>query len=321
MMNFFLPIDIPYLQTRICYEDKIYLIGSCFTEHMTRFLSKAKFQVADNAHGILFNPISVCKSLHDVMEKKVYSEDDLFFLNEYFHSWFHHSDFSDMDSETCLAKINNTIATHHHFLKEAKYILITLGSAFAYKLKEKNQYVSNNHRAPHDWFSKDLLSIETIQNELMQVQKQLSEFNPNCKIIFTISPVRHSRDGVIENNRSKARLLEAVHSLSDTYYFPAYEIVIDVLRDYRFYDIDLVHPNYAATLYVWEKFVQHCIHNDCFETMKEMEELHKALHHKPKSALSVAHQKFKESFFEKTKALKERFPFLNFEEELRYFGE
>lgn len=319
-MNFFLPVKIPFLKPAIRYEDKIYLIGSCFTEHVTGFLRKAKFQVAENAHGILFNPLSVCKSLSDVIENKSYTEEDLFQLDEYWHSWYHHSAFSDLDKGNVLKKINATLESHHHFLKESKFLIITLGSAFAYYLGEKNIYVSNNHRAPQTWFRKDLLSTDSIREALQDMQKKLAIFNPGLKIIFTISPVRHIRDGVIENNRSKARLLEAVHNMTSCYYFPSYEIVIDELRDYRFYDADLVHPNYAATQYVWEKFAAHCVDANCFDVMKEMEEVNKAIRHKPKSTVSMAHRNFLAIHYAKTKSLQERFPFLNFDEELSYFG-
>ncbi|MBK8144136.1 MAG: GSCFA domain-containing protein [Bacteroidetes bacterium] len=319
-MHFFLPFDIPNLQPAITYQDKIYLLGSCFTEHMTRFLGNAKFQVAENAHGILFNPISVVKSVQDVIHKKVYTEQDLFSIEEYWHSWYHHSDFSDLSKEIVLRKINKTIEEHHQFLKETKFLIITLGSAFAYKHLEQDIYVSNNHRAPHHWFRKDLLSIDTIKNELLKLQTSLSAFNKGCKIIFTISPVRHSRDGLIENNRSKARLIEAVHSMSDSYYFPSYEIVIDQLRDHRFYDIDLVHPNFAATQFVWEQFMTHCMDSACYPLIKEMEDLSKAMRHKPKSDESLAHQKFLHSYLEKTIALKTRFPHLDLQKEIEYFA-
>ncbi len=319
-MNFFLPIDIPLLPGPLRYQDKIYLTGSCFTEHMSRFLSKAKFQVADNTHGILFNPLSICRSMQDVIECREYQAADLFFLDEYWHSWFHHSDFSDLDQERCLSKINDRIRSHHLFLKQAGYIMITLGSAFAYKLLSSGQYVSNNHRAPHHWFSKELLSAETIQNALQHLQKMLAEFNPACKLLFTVSPVRHSRDGVVENNRSKARLLEAIHNLKNIYYFPAYEIVIDVLRDYRFYDADLVHPNYAATQFVWEKFTAYCIDPDCLPTMKEMEEISKAFTHQPKSTESRAHQLFVSRCLDKATALQQRYPYLDLSQEIAFFG-
>ena len=318
-MQFFLPISISPLQKPIEYADKIYLTGSCFTEHISAFFRKAKFQVLDNSHGILFNPISVCRALQDVIENKKYGDEDLFCLNEYWHSWFHHSDFSFLNKEDCLQKINEHIEAHHLFLKESKYLIVTFGSAFAYFLKEKNIYVSNNHRAPHQWFRKDLLETSFMVNELQVLKSALRNLNGDCEIIFTISPVRHSRDGVVENSRSKARLIEAVHQIEGTYYFPSYELIIDVLRDYRFYDSDLVHPNYAATLYVWQQFVLHCIHPQERETMQQMEELYKALHHNPKDKLSKAHEQFLMSFLEKTIDLKNRFPFLDFEKEERYF--
>ncbi|HQW46677.1 MAG TPA: GSCFA domain-containing protein [Chitinophagaceae bacterium] len=320
-MHFLLPLKFPALSTPIGYQDIIYLTGSCFTEHMSRFLAKAKFRIASNAHGILFNPFSVCKSIHDVIEQKRYTADELFCLDEYWHSWYHHSDFSDLNQADVLTRINKTIVQHHDLLKKSNFMILTLGSAFAYQHIEKAIYVNNNHRAPHAWFQKELLSVEAMVYALQRMQQALHTFNPDCKIIFTISPVRHSRDGVIENNRSKARLIEAVHQMKDCYYFPAYEIVIDELRDYRFYDADLVHPNYAATQYVWEKFLTHCIDANCHETIQEMDELSKALHHKPKNASSKAHQQFLRQFYQKTLALKSRFPYLDFEQELAYFIE
>lgn len=319
-MQFFLPFPVDPLEPKIRYEHEIYLTGSCFTEHMSRFFSKAKFRVMDNSHGILFNPYSVCRSLHDVIEKKVYTSDDLFFLDEYWHSWQHHSAFSALHQDDVLQKINQTIDAHHQFLQTSHFIIITLGSAFAYYLLNSGFYVSNNHRAPQGWFRKDLLQTDEIVDALQRLQTALHDFNPHLKIIFTVSPVRHIRDGVIENNRSKARLLEAVHRMQGTYYFPAYEIMIDELRDYRFYDSDLVHPNYAATQYIWEKFVAHCIDKDCYPGMLEAAQINKALHHRPKSTESKAHQQFLHDFFQKTTDLSMRYPMLDFTAELRYFG-
>ena len=236
-MDFLLKIDIPELTPKLKHTDKVLLIGSCFTEHIFNFLCRNKFAAMQNSHGVLFNPLSVCKALDDLVENKKYTADDLFLLNEYYHSWFFHSDFSCLDAQESLQKINDSISAH---------------------------------------FRKDLLSIEVMTNALIAMQEKLKAFNPKLKFVYTISPVRHSRDGVIENNRSKARLLETVHSLPNQYYFPSYELVIDVLRDYRFYDIDLVHPNYPATAYVWEQFKTHCIEPNCFPLMKKLEQLHKA---------------------------------------------
>jgi hypothetical protein len=272
-----------------------------------------------NSHGVLFNPLSVCKALDDLVENKKYTADDLFLLNEYYHSWFFHSDFSCLDAQESLQKINDSISAQHQFLKEADAVFITLGSSYAYYLLDENIYVNNNHRAPMNHFRKDLLSIEVMTNALIAMQEKLKAFNPKLKFVYTVSPVRHSRDGVIENNRSKARLLETVHSLPNQYYFPSYELVIDVLRDYRFYDIDLVHPNYPATAYVWEQFKIHCIEPNCFPLMKKLEQLHKAKNHKPKDTQSQAHQQFLKDHLQLCNELKTTFPYLHLEEEMNHF--
>ena len=317
-MDFLLKIDIPELTPKLKHTDKVLLIGSCFTEHIFNFLSRNKFAAMQNSHGVLFNPLSVCKALDDLVENKKYTADDLFLLNEYYHSWFFHSDFSCLDAQESLQKINDSISAQHQFLKEADAIFITLGSSYAYYLLDENIYVNNNHRAPMNHFRKDLLSIEVMTNALIAMQEKLKAFNPKLKFVYTISPVRHSRDGVIENNRSKARLLETVHSLPNQYYFPSYELVIDVLRDYRFYDIDLVHPNYPATAYVWEQFKTHCIEQNCFSLMKKLEQLHKAKNHKPKDTKSQAHQQFLKEHLQLCKELKITFPYLNLDEEMNY---
>jgi hypothetical protein len=318
-MNFQLDIAIPFLEPRILHQAKILLIGSCFTEHICNFLNKAKFNTVQNSHGIVFNPLSVCKALHDVIDAKIYKEEELFFLNEYWHGWYHHSYFSDMNKEVALTKMNASIQSQHHFLKEANYVFITLGSAFAYKHVENNIFVSNNHRAPAQWFEKELLEISVIKDALQEIQTRLKKFNPSLQLVFTVSPVRHIRDGVIENNRSKARLIEAVHALEQIYYFPAYELVIDILRDYRFYDIDMVHPNYQATSYVWEKFIEYCIDPSCFQIMKKMEQIYKAKNHISKNKLSEAHKKFLNEHLELCQTLKQENAYLNLEEEMEYF--
>ena len=319
-MQFQLDIHIPELEPRIQYPAKIALIGSCFTEHITQYLKRVKFPVMENPHGILFNPHSVCQSLQEVMDQRLYTESDLFYYQEYYHSWFHHSDFSALKPDEALHKINTAIQDYHVFLKDADYLFITLGSAFAYYVTEGGFLVGNNHRAPSAWFEKRMLDIPYIQQQLQELLKCLSVFNPKLNIIFTISPVRHHRDGLIENNHSKARLLEAVHHLNEVYYFPAYELLIDVLRDYRFYDADLVHPNYAATQYVWSQFVTHCLHPSCQPLMAEMDQIYKARHHKPKDTRSQAHQQFMQTHYQHCLDLKQQYPFLDLEEELHYFA-
>src|SRR5207342_20284 len=173
----------------------------------------------------------------------------------------------------------------HFFLKEAKWLFITLGSSFTYILKDQNKAVANCHRAPANWFSKKLLPIDEMLAVLDEMLHRLFDFNPGLQVVFTISPVRHIRDGVIENNRSKARLIEVAHQLVNkfnrTYYFPAYELVIDVLRDYRFYDKDLVHPNYAATKYVLETFMEYYVEPESRILAEEIRKLQVSGKHKP----------------------------------------
>src|SRR6266487_173007 len=332
-MQLLASINIKPLQPPITYKDNILLTGSCFTEHIGNYLMDVKFNVLQNPNGILFNPLSICSSLVSYIHNKQYSEDDLFFLNEAWHSWQHHSRFSNSDLNECLRIINESQNKAHEFLEKADWIIITLGSSFVYKLspeappslkKGNNIEVANCHKAPAQVFLKHLCTIEETVTALDGAIHQLFHFNPKLKIIFTISPVRHLRDGVIENNRSKARLIEAVHHLVNKfdklYYFPAYELVIDVLRDYRFYDIDLAHPNYAATQFVIEKFSEACFDDATQELIKEIRKIVIAKNHTPFNPHSQQHKKFLQSHLEKTKRLQQQYPWLDFKEELEYFS-
>lgn len=334
-MDLMLNIDLKKLPDPITYKDKILLIGSCFTEHIGNALEELKFSILQNPNGILFDPVSVCNSLVSYIQNKKYSEEDLFLLNEIWNSWYHHSRFSNINQGEALRIINESQQKAHDFLKETNWIIITLGSAFNYKLtefaprsnvdKENGDEVANCHRAPAQWFNKHLLKTDRIISLLDNCYHQLIQFNPKLNIIFTISPVRHIRDGVIENNRSKARLIEAVHTMVNKfdglYYFPAYELVIDVLRDYRFYDMDMVHPNYQATEFVLKKFIQTCIEETAQQLIEEVRKITIARKHKAFQPETKTHQQFMLSHFEKTKTLQQKYPFLDLKEELAYFSQ
>lgn len=307
----------------ITYQHKIMLMGSCFTEHIGNNLQELKFHTLQNPNGILFEPMSVCRSLVSYIQHKEYKEDDLFEYNELWQSWDHHSRFSSPEKQTALALINQSQQAAHDFIKQADWLIITLGSSFVYKLKEEQRFVANCHKAPAQWFDKYLLPIDEQIASLDNTMHQLFHANPKLKIIFTISPVRHLRDGVVENNRSKARLLETVHHLVNKFdrlfYFPAYELVIDVLRDYRFYDIDLAHPNYAATQFVMEKFTDYAFREPTLELMKEIRQIVTAKNHKPFHPGSKQHQQFLKQHLEKTMAIAEAHPQLNLSQELSFF--
>lgn len=332
MMQFQLPIDIKPLSEPIQYGQKILLTGSCFTEHIGNALSNLKFDVLQNPNGILFGPDAVCKSLLSYLENKQYTEQDLFHLNEIWNSWDHHSLFSNISRSEAVRVINESQQKAHDFLKEADWLIITLGSSFIYELTLDADTdsaglgagVANCHRAPANWFNKKMVEIDVIKGMLEACLKKLKEFNPRLNFIFTISPVRHTRDGVVENNHSKARLIESIHYIvrkfESAHYFPAYELVIDVLRDYRFYDIDLVHPNYQATEFVLERFSETCIAEASQQMMKEIRQIVIARKHKPFQPETKAHQQFLAVHFEKTKLLHEKYPFLDLKEELDYFS-
>ena len=323
-MNFFTNINIKPLEKGIDYQDKLLLIGSCFTEHIGNHLIDVKFSALQNPHGILFDPISVCNSLIVYMENKEYGKEDLIYLNEAWHSWQHHSRFSGVDEKEVLGNINAAVNEAHERIKEADWLIITLGSSFVYKLASTQQPVANCHKAPAQTFVKHLSTIEEIIIALDTVMYRLFQINSKVRVLFTISPVRHLRDGVVENNRSKARLIEAVHHLVNKFdrlhYFPAYELVIDVLRDYRFYDIDLAHPNYAATQFVLEKFTESCIYPQAHSLMEEIRKIRIAANHKPFNPLSKQHQQFLDNQLKKLSDLEDRYPFLDFHPERKQFS-
>ena len=300
------------------------LIGSCFTEHISGRLEQHKFRVMSNPHGILFNPLSVAASLDTYISAKNYNDSDLFYLNELWNSWEHHTRFSGTDINSVLSQINQSQNESASFIKDADWLIITLGSSFQYFLKDSGKHVANNHRAPAQWFEKKMLGIDEITTGFKATLNRLFTLNPSIKIIFTISPVRHIRDGVVDNNRSKARLIESVHELcsnfNSVFYFPAYELVIDILRDYRFYDIDFVHPNYMATSYVWEQFVGALITPADQEIMKQVLEITTSRAHRPRFPETMAHKKFMANNLNKIKGLMTKYPFLDLASEADYFA-
>ena len=327
-MKFKLTLDAKPSKYSIAYQDKLMLIGSCFTENIGAKFNAHLFEVMENPHGILFNPMSVEQSIFDCIHNKQYTANDLFKLNDVWNSWNHHSRFSSVHQEDALTKINTSIHKAHLFLKTANHLVITLGSAWLYQLTalaplSDGQVVANNHKAPASWFTKSLMPPDNLKERLSNLVHALLEFNSELHIVFTISPVRHLREGLVENNRSKAVLIHAVHeviaTMNQVEYFPAYEYVIDDLRDYRFYSEDLVHPNYAASGYVWEKLVETYMKDTTQVIMKQVAELQLAVNHKPFFAGSAEHQKFTQSCIDKTERLIQSYPNLPLQKHLEFF--
>lgn len=305
------------------------LVGSCFTEQIGNKLGQHKFSIIENPNGILFNPVSISKAVITYAENKTYGENDLFYYNELWGSWQHHTKFSNIDKSKALDAINQSQQKANAFIKEADWILLTLGSAFVYEdtnvdgQENYKNVVANCHKVPADKFNRRLLDVSEIRNVLAEMIQEVKKINLAVNFIFTISPVRHLREGFIENNRSKAALIQAVHSLineTDVFYFPAYELVIDDLRDYRFYAEDMVHPNYAATNYVWEKFMASCIDEPTQQLMKEIAVIVAAKNHKPFNPGSEQHKKFLRNNLERVQTVKNKFPYINMDEEAIFFS-
>ncbi|MFM7839691.1 MAG: GSCFA domain-containing protein [Chitinophagaceae bacterium] len=331
-MHFQLPINLPAFPEKIRYTDRMLLIGSCFTEHIGDYLAQLKFPVLCNPHGILFDPLSVGSSLVSYTRPFSIENYPLVYFQELYHSWQHHSRFSQLRAEDALELIRTSHVKAQEQLRKAKWLVITLGSSFSYQLSAlaseagmgaRGLPVANCHRAPAQWFQKVLLTAEDILNHLRASIQEVRQYNPELQLLLTISPVRHIRDGVIENNRSKARLIEAVHQLvaegPRIYYFPAYELVIDVLRDYRFYDLDLVHPNFSATQYVLQQFTEHCFSADTRLLMEQVQELVTARKHRPLQPQTQAHRQFLQQQYQKATVLQQAHSFLDLKEELVYF--
>ncbi|MBU3714109.1 MAG: GSCFA domain-containing protein [Ferruginibacter sp.] len=323
-MNFRLEYTPKPFEIKIRHQDRLFLIGSCFTEQIGSKLSASKFRTLENPNGILFNPVSIANALSSYVSDKQYKEEDLFLQNELWGSWDHHTRFSALSSEECLKKINTSQIEAHRFLKSANWLIVTLGSSFVYELADNNKVVANCHKVPTDKFFKRLLSAKEVAEVLADSIYKVRNFNPGIKFNFTISPVRHLRDGFVENNRSKANLISAVHQLVSeipgAYYFPSYELIIDDLRDYRFFAEDMVHPNYAATNYVWEKFMASCIDSDAYLLMKEISLINAARNHKPFNPGSMQHKLFMESNLQKVQALQKKYDYIDLKDEIEYFG-
>jgi lysophospholipase L1-like esterase len=286
----------------IDYSQAVFLIGSCFSNNIAAYLTYRKFKVLSNPYGILFNPISIFQSLEEIIQLKEYKEEELIAHNELQHSLAHHSDFSGLDKQEVINNINQNIVEAHQFLKNTSYLFITLGTAWVYKYN--GSIVANCHKIPNHQFGKVLLSVAEIQEAFPKFLKQLREFNPKINIVFTLSPVRHLKDGFEENNLSKSILRTAIHEIqkvdAEIAYFPSYEIMLDDLRDYRFYESDMLHPNKDAINYIWEKFKESYIKESDWTIMARIENLQAAMLHRPRFENTEAHRKHLE-FIEKEK--------------------
>lgn len=313
-MNFRTQVPISIATKPIDYNSKIVSLGSCFAENIGDKFEYYKFQNEVNPFGIIFNSVSIEKIVCKVVTATSFTEADIFFYNERWHSFDVHSDLSNESKEVLLASLNSILKLTKQRLIEASHIIITYGTSWVYRNTESNEIVANCHKVPQKEFKKELLSVEAIKESIKQTIQLIHSLNPDSNIIFTISPVRHIKDGFVENQWSKANLISSIHqvlSQSETY-FPSYEIMMDELRDYRFYAEDMLHPNQVAIDYIWKRFKETTISKTAFPVMVEVESIQKSLSHKPFNPKAESHFKFELKLKEKMTKLVSKYPFIKF---------
>lgn len=320
-MKFRTIIDIPPGFPPIHHNDALMLMGSCFAENMGNRLLDAKFTLDKNPYGILYNPASIAQALREIMGEQPYTSHHIFSHQGLYQSYMHHGIFSDTNEAACLRKINERLASAHHSLPTINYLFITFGTAWIYTLKSDGRIVANCHKMPARDFVRSRLSVEQITEAYSTLIADISRLNPQIKFIFTVSPVRHIKDGLHENQLSKATLLLSVARLQErfakqVFYFPAYEIVVDELRDYRFYATDMLHPSDLATDYIWERLSDAAFNAETQTTIKEIESISRDINHRPFNPDTEAHKRFLEQLVLKINRLKEKCPTLDLQNEL-----
>ncbi|OMP31031.1 GSCFA domain-containing protein [Mangrovimonas sp. DI 80] len=306
----------PQQHNLIDYNSRLILLGSCFVENIGEKLAYYKFQNTLNPFGILFHPFAIESLLLNAINDKEYTEEDVFFHNEQWHCYGAHSKLSASSKDDLLQNLNQSIQQTKQALETSSHIVITLGTAWIYRLIESDEVVVNCHKVPQKKFSKELLAIDAIAESLQAMVALAKSVNPEVSVIFTVSPVRHLKDGFVENTQSKAHLISAVHQVVEprqqTCYFPSYEILMDELRDYRFYAEDMVHPNPTAINYVWERFKKVWFHGSTKPIMKIVDTVQKGMLHRPFNPNSEAHQGFLKVLKEKKEELVAQYPFMEF---------
>ena len=307
-------LKIPENKNKILYSDKIMLIGSCFTDNIGKYFSNFLFDVEINSFGVLYNPMSIKNSLEILIQNKTFTEDNIEQFNNLWFSFYHHSSFSDSNKNICLKNINQKINIASKFLKETKYLFITFGTSWIFEWKETGDTVSNCHKIPAKNFNRKLLTVNQIVENYKILNKKLLQFNPKIKIIFTVSPIRHLKDGAISNQLSKSTLIVAIHQLKNIFnnvsYFPSYEIIMDDLRDYRFYKPNMTHINNIGVEYIWDKFKETYLSVETIKYFKDIEKINKSLNHKPKAPNSDEYKNFIKKNIAKLEKLKQQNKFI-----------
>jgi len=322
-MQFRTQISIPKSNFPIDYNSRIMSLGSCFAENMAEKFDYVKFENSCNPFGIIFNPVSIEKIVSRIVNQDFYTEKDIFFHNEQWHCFDVHSDLSRSNKEEFLENLNAILKSTNQQITKSTHIIITYGTSWVYRNRTNNEIVANCHKLPQAAFSKEIVPIETIEKSIQNTINLIQKINPNATFIFTVSPVRHLKDGFVENQVSKAHLITAIYHIlniplgvppsgAEGAYFPSYEIMMDELRDYRFYAEDMLHPSPVAINYIWERFSETNLSEESRAIMEEVESIQKGLAHRPFHPNSEKHKKFLENLNQKMNTLASKFPKIKF---------
>ncbi|WP_294304599.1 GSCFA domain-containing protein [uncultured Chryseobacterium sp.] len=310
-MKFRTEVDIKESEKKIGVEDKIFSIGSCFASEMSDLFRQGQLQTVNNPFGTIFNPFSISHSIKKLHDSEFYEEEDLIAFDEEFISLDHHTVFDTRYIHQTLDKINTRITEGNQFLQESNWVIITYGTSFIYEFIPKKKLVANCHRIPQKFFEKRLLTNQELTDSIYDTVLNLKDIcRDDVQILFTVSPVRHTKDGMPENQLSKSKLITAVHEMIEEldycHYLPVYEILMDDLRDYRFYREDMIHPTEQAVNYIFEKFGNAYFSDETKEFIKENFKISKALEHRSRDEKDPKYIEFREKLEERIEAQREK---------------
>lgn len=320
-MELYTYIHIPRAPFRFSCTERMLLLGSCFAENIGTRLAGNKFNVDINPFGTLYNPASIAAALRRLLHPERFTAGDLLQHEGVYHSFSHHSRFSSTSETECLRNINDRLEASTNEFRKTTYLVVTLGTAYVYRLKSSGEVVANCHKLPEKMFDRSMLTVGEIIAEWKELLLSLWKQNPELKILFTVSPIRHWKDGAHGNQLSKATLLLAVDELQAAYperiaYFPAYEIMMDELRDYRFYATDMLHPSELAIDYIWQRFTENFLSDETKGILKEWAEIQKAINHRPFQPESDAYKRFISQTLLKMERINEKFPSFDLTKEM-----
>ena len=315
MRDFLTKVEIPLSEYKMDYHHNVLLMGSCFAEHIGRKMSESGFNVCTNPFGVLYNPVSVAIACRRLLSGEPFSEGDLFYYNGVYSSFVHHGSFSKPAADEALIGMNEALLAAAEHLKKTDFLILTLGTSYIYYFKENAKAVANCHKRPEKDFLRRRISPNEITEEWGEVIADLLHLNSSMKMIFTVSPIRHFRDGAHQNQVSKATLLLSEQNLTEVFpenvlYFPAYELMMDELRDYRFYTDDMIHPSNLAIEYIWERFCETYMDRETQNWISEMSNINKALNHSAFNTESEAYKTFLRQTLAKIERLKAKNPYI-----------